>query len=180
MRVRVGRAEIVLQQGDITELEADALVNAANNHLWMGAGVAGAIKRKGGEIIEREAVAQGPIPVGEAVITSAGALKAKYVIHAAGMGQDMKTDVEKVRAATRNSLLRAEEKGLESVVFPAIGTGVGGLSTHACARAMLEETLAFLQESQSLRKVIMALFDGGAYKAFQVRLAAMFSAEEHP
>jgi O-acetyl-ADP-ribose deacetylase (regulator of RNase III) len=179
MRVRVGQAEIILQQGDITELAVDALVNAANNHLWMGAGVAGAIKKKGGEIIEREAVAQGPIPVGEAVITGAGALKAKHVIHAAGMGQDLKTDQEKVRTATRNSLLRAEENKLQSVAFPAIGAGVGGLSAHVCAKAMLEETLEFLQESQSLRQVIFALFDGGTYKAFQQRLSEMFSAHQH-
>ena len=180
MERTIGSIKLRLKQGDITKEKADALVNAANNHLWMGAGVAGAIKKKGGEIIEREAVAQGPIPIGEAVITSAGELKAKYVIHAAGMGQDMKTDVQKVRAATRNSLLRAEEKRLESVVFPAIGTGVGGLSIHACARAMLEVTLEFLQESQSLRKVIVVLFDRGTFNAFQQRLAEMFSAGEHP
>lgn len=180
MKVRVGQAEIILQQGDITELTVDALVNAANNHLWMGAGVAGAIKRKGGEIIEREAVAQGPVPVGEAVITSAGALKAKHVIHAAGMGQDLRTDEQKVRLATRNSLLRAEEKKLESVAFPAIGTGVGGLSAHVCAKAMLEESLEFLQESESLRRVVFSLFDGSTYKIFQERLSEMFSAHEHP
>jgi O-acetyl-ADP-ribose deacetylase (regulator of RNase III) len=179
MRVRVGQAEIVLQQSDITELEVDALVNAANNHLWMGAGVAGAIKRKGGEVIEREAVAQGPIPVGEAVVTTAGALKAKHVIHAAGMGQDLRTDEDKVRAATRNSLLRAEENELSSVAFPALGTGVGGLSAHVCAKAMLDETLEFLQESGSLRKVIFALFDGSTYKIFQQRLSEIFSAHEH-
>ncbi len=180
MRVRVGQAEIVLEQGDITEMEVDALVNAANNHLWMGAGVAGAIKHKGGKVIEREAVAQGPIPVGEAVITTGGELKARHVIHAAGMGQDLKTDEQKVREATRNSLLRAEEKKLRSLAFPAIGTGVGGLSTHLCAKIMLEETLEFLQGSESLRRVVFALFDEGAYKAFQRHLSEMFSASEHP
>jgi O-acetyl-ADP-ribose deacetylase (regulator of RNase III) len=180
MRVRVGQAEIILQQGDITELEVDALVNAANNHLWMGGGVAGAIKRKGGEVIEREAVARGPISVGEAVVTSAGALKAKHVIHAAGMGQDLRTDEHKVRAATRNSLLQAEENRLASVAFPALGTGVGGLSAHICAKAMLDETLKYLQESESLRKVIFVLLDEGTYKIFQQRLSEMFSAGEHP
>ena len=125
-------------------------------------------------------MSQGPIPVGEAVVTSAGALKAKYVIHAAGMGQDLKTNEEKVRTATRNSLLRAEEKKMASLAFPAIGAGVGGLSTHVCAKAMLEETLEFLQESQSLRRVVFALFDGGVYKAFQGRLSEMFSSSGHP
>jgi O-acetyl-ADP-ribose deacetylase (regulator of RNase III) len=180
MRVRVGQAEIVLQRGDITEMDVDALVNAANNHLWMGAGVAGAIKRKGGEGIEREAVSKGPIPVGEAVITGAGKLKAKHVIHAAGMGQDLKTDEQKVRMATRNSLLRAEENGLKSVAFPAIGTGVGGLSTHLCAKAMLEEALEFLQSAHSLRQVFFTLLDEGAHKVFQEHLSEMFSADKHP
>jgi O-acetyl-ADP-ribose deacetylase (regulator of RNase III) len=180
MRVRVGRAEIVLQQGDITQLEVDAVVNAANNHLWMGAGVAGAIKRQGGEIIERQAVAKGPIPVGEAVITSAGDLRAKHVIHAAGMGQDLRTNEEKVRLATRNSMLRAEEEKLASMAFPAIGTGVGGLSVHLCAKAMLDEALEFLQESQSLNLVIFALFDGHTYEAFQKYLSELFSADKHP
>jgi O-acetyl-ADP-ribose deacetylase (regulator of RNase III) len=180
MRVRVGQAEVILQQGDITEMEVDAVVNAANNHLWMGSGVAGAIKRKGGESIEREAVAKGPVPVGEAVITGGGSLKAKHVIHAAGMGQDLKTDQDKIRLSTRNSLLRAEEHKLRSVAFPAIGTGVGGLSAYLCAKVMLEETVEFLQESQSLRKVAFALLDEGTYRIFKEQLSEMFSAHEHP
>jgi O-acetyl-ADP-ribose deacetylase (regulator of RNase III) len=180
MRVRVGQAEVVLERGDITEMEVDAVVNAANNHLWMGSGVAGAIKRKGGEIIEREAVAKGPVAVGEAVITGGGSLKARHVIHAAGMGQDLKTDQEKVRLATHNSLLRAEENELQSMAFPAIGTGVGGLSAHVCAKVMLAETVEFLQESRSLRTVTFALFDEGTYRIFQEHLSGMFSAGEHP
>jgi O-acetyl-ADP-ribose deacetylase (regulator of RNase III) len=180
MRVRVGQAEVILQQGDITEMEVDAVVNAANNHLWMGAGVAGAIKRKGGEVIEREAVAKGPIPVGEAVMTGGGDLKAKHVIHAAGMGQDLRTDQEKVRMATHNSLLRAEENKLRSVAFPAIGTGVGGLSTHLCAKVMLQEAVEFLLEAKQVKSVIFALFDADSYKIFQNRLSEIFSAGEHP
>ncbi|MDQ3830194.1 MAG: macro domain-containing protein, partial [Candidatus Tectomicrobia bacterium] len=88
MRKQVGTTTLEVVQGDITECAVDAVVNAANNHLWMGAGVAGAIKRKGGQVIEDEAVRQGPIPVGEAVVTSGGTLQARYVIHAAAMGQD--------------------------------------------------------------------------------------------
>jgi O-acetyl-ADP-ribose deacetylase (regulator of RNase III) len=179
MRVRVGQAEIILEHGDITEMEVDAVVNAANNHLWMGSGVAGVIKRKGGEVIEREAVAKGPISVGEAIITGAGNLQAKYIIHAAGMGQDLKTDEKKVRMATYNSLMRAEEKQLQSLAFPAIGTGVGGFSAHLCAKVMLAVTVEFLQESQFLRKVIFALFDQGTYRIFQERLSEIFSAHEH-
>ena len=90
--------------GDITELEVDAIVNAANNHLWMGAGVAGAILRKGGARIQTEAVAQGPIQIGDAVVTTGGDLKARPVIHAAVMGQDLTTDADKIARATRKHL----------------------------------------------------------------------------
>ena len=114
--------KIKFVKGDITDMEVDAIVNAANNELWMGGGVAGAIKRKGGIEIEEEAVKKGPIPVGEAIVTGAGKLKAKYVIHGAVMGRDLQTDAEKIKNATINSLKRAEELGLKSIAFPAFGT----------------------------------------------------------
>ena len=104
MHVSVNKGHIQIRKGDITESTSEAIVNAANNHLWMGGGVAGAIKRKGGAAIEREAMAQGPIEVGSSVMTSGGTLPSKYVIHAAVMGQDLHTDAERVRAATRSSL----------------------------------------------------------------------------
>src|SRR3972149_446583 len=104
--------KITCSKGDITDSGADAIVNAANNHLWMGSGVAGAIKRKGSAEIEKEAIAKGPIAVGEAVATTGGKLKARYVIHAAAMGQDLRTDEAKIASATRNALLRAEELGI--------------------------------------------------------------------
>ncbi len=126
MRYICGQLEVLLSEGDVTEMDCDAIVNAANNHLWMGAGVAGAIKKKGGKVIEEEAVKKGPIPVGEAVVTTGGALRAEYVIHAAGMGQDLSTDTQKIYHCTLNSLKRARELGLKSIAFPAIGTGVGG------------------------------------------------------
>ncbi|MCL6634745.1 MAG: macro domain-containing protein [Peptococcaceae bacterium] len=153
-------------KGDITELSVDAVVNAANNHLWMGAGVAGAIKRKGGAVIEKEAVAKGPIPVGEAVVTGAGALKARYVIHAAAMGQDLVTDAPRVRAATRNALLRAEELGLYSIAFPALGTGVGGLDFDVAARVMVSEARRHLARGSALEEVVFALFDDAGFSAF--------------
>ena len=170
MDKKIGEVTIELYQGDITELEVDAIVNAANNQLWMGAGVAGAIKRKGGKIIEEEAVAQGPIPIGEAVVTPAGNLPAKYVIHAAGMGRDLRTDAHKVQECTKNSLIRAEEKKISSIAFPAIGTGVGGLSYQECARAMLEAVVSHISKPTSLKKVFFALFDSAAYQAFQQEL----------
>jgi O-acetyl-ADP-ribose deacetylase (regulator of RNase III) len=130
-----GRCAIRLARGDIALQETEAIVNAANNQLWMGAGVAGAIKRRGGEAIEREAVAQGPIRVGEAVITAGGSLAAKWVIHAAAMG-DAPTDV---RGATRSSLELARRKGVRTVSFPALGTGVAGFPMDECASIMLDE-----------------------------------------
>src|SRR5918912_1298433 len=122
------RMELEVREGDITQLEVDAIANAANEHLWMGAGVAGAIKRAGGAEIEREAVAKGPIPVGEAVATRAGALRARWVVHGAVMGQDLRTNADLVRRTTASCLRVADELGAESLALPAFGTGVGGSS----------------------------------------------------
>ena len=150
---------IEVVQGDITDSHTDAIVNAANNHLWMGSGVAGAIKRKGGMEIEKEAVSKGPIPVGEAAITGGGKLPAKYVIHAAAMGQDLVTDSDKIANATTNSLLRAEELEIQSIAFPALGTGVGGFSVSKAAEIMLKETLNKIKSGTILKKVVFVLFD---------------------
>jgi len=164
-------AKITLYQGDITQLATVAIVNAANNYLWMGAGVAGAIKRVGGVEIEREAVSKGPIPVGEAVATGAGRLKARYVIHAAAMGQDLLTDAEKIRAATVNSLKRANELGLKSIAFPALGTGVGGFSYRQAAEVMIEAIRRHLAGETTLEEVVLALYGQQAYDAFAAELA---------
>lgn len=173
MEARVKNTIISLNEGDITEVEADAIVNAANNQLWMGGGVAGAIKRKGGQEIEDEAVAKGPIPIGEAVATSAGKLKAKYVIHAAGMGTDMRTDEEKIRNATLNSLKRADELELESIAFPSIGTGVGGFPLDRAAQIMLETAVTFAQKDTSIKNIIFMLYGSKAYQAFKKQLLEM-------
>ncbi len=154
-------------QGDITDCEADAIVNAANNHLWMGSGVAGAIKRKGGKEIEDEAVLKGPIPVGEAVVTSAGRLKAKVVIHAAGMGQDLVPTEATIRNATLNALRRANELGLESVTFPLIGSGVGGFPVEEAARIMISAVADFTSERTSLESVKFAAFTRRDYDTLQ-------------
>lgn len=165
---RIGRGRIVLRQGDITESETDAIVNAANNHLWMGAGVAGAIKRKGGAEIEVEETSKGPISVGEAIVTGAGALKARFVIHAAGMGQDLRTSEDLVARCTEASLRRVEEQELESVAFPAIGTGVGGLPVEAAARSMIAAAVAHLTRGESsLRRVDFVLFSEADLKVFE-------------
>ena len=159
-------------KGDITESTADAIVNAANNHLWMGAGVAGAIKRKGGQKIEDEAVSKGPVPVGEAVVTTAGLLASKYVIHAAAMGQDLKTDENKIWMATRNSLLRADELNLESIDFPALGTGVGGFPLDEAAGVMIKATRDYLRDSNFIKSVGFVLFDDTAFNAYRAALGA--------
>ncbi len=170
MKVRIGNAEIEVIKGDITEAATEAIVNAANNHLWMGAGVAGAIKRKGGVEIEQEAISKGPVKVGEAVITGAGKLKAKHVIHAVGMGQDLRTDAGKVKETTRNSLRLAEAHEISSIAFPAIGTGVGGFPVDECAEIMVAEAADFLRGSKHLRKVVFVLFDEPAADTFQLAL----------
>jgi O-acetyl-ADP-ribose deacetylase (regulator of RNase III) len=163
------KLEIKIVQGDITEQEVDAVVNAANNHLWMGAGVAGAIKRKGGVEIEKEAMSKGPVSVGEAVVTSAGALKAKHVIHAAVMGQDLTTNEEYVRLATVNSLKRAEDLNIASIAFPAFGTGVGGFPTDRCAYIMINAVRRFSEKTRYLKEVRFVLFDKKSFDIWSFR-----------
>jgi O-acetyl-ADP-ribose deacetylase (regulator of RNase III) len=156
-------------EGDITALEVDAIANAANNHLWMGAGVAGAIKRAGGEEIEREAVAKGPIEVGDAVATGAGRLHARHVIHGAVMGQDLRTNADLIRQTTRRCLEVADEVRAESLALPAFGTGVGGFPLDECARIMVDTARGY--EPRSLRDVAFAVFGDEARRAFEAALA---------
>jgi len=177
MDIQINNRKISIVQGDIVEQETDAIVNAANNQLWMGSGVAGAIKNAGGEEIETEAIEKGPINVGESVLTSGGKLKANYVVHAAGMGQDLKTNVTYISNATQSALKVADEAHVQSISFPAIGTGVGGVEVHQCASAMLNQTIEFLQSAQSLREVRFVLFDEETTEAFNAELRHMF--EKH-
>ena len=162
--------ELEVREGDIAEVEADAIANAANDHLWMGAGVAGALKRAGGDEIEHEAMAQGPIELGTAVATTAGRLHARYVVHGAVMGQDLRTNAELVRRTTRSCLDVADELGCRSLALPAFGTGVGGFPLDECARIMVGEAQAF--EPRSLEYVLFAVRGQDAAAAFQAALAA--------
>jgi O-acetyl-ADP-ribose deacetylase (regulator of RNase III)/ADP-ribose pyrophosphatase YjhB (NUDIX family) len=160
-------SEIKIVQGDITELKVEAIVNAANNKLVMGGGVAGAIRKKGGRIIEEEAVKKGPIEIGGAVFTSAGSLKAKYVIHAATMAMDFKTDEIKIRNSCRNALRVAEELKIKSLAFPALGCGVGGFPLLASAKIMAQEVFRHLKEEKtSLKEIIFCLYDKEAFDIF--------------
>lgn len=166
--MKIKDTEIKIIKGDITELKVDAIVNAANNKLVMGGGVAGAIKKKGGKIIEYEAVKIGPIKIGEAIFTSAGTLKAKYVIHAATMGMDFKTDEVKIRNSCKNTLKVAEGLKINSLAFPALGCGVGGFPLLASAKIMSQEVFKHLRENKSyLKEIIFCLYDQEAYEIFQ-------------
>jgi len=156
--------ELSVVEGDISALDVDAVANAANDRLWMGAGVAGALKRAGGEEIEREAVAKGPIAVGDAVATGAGQLPARWVVHAAVMGQDLRTSADAIASATRRALEVADELGAESLALPAFGTGVGGFPLDECARLMVAEARAY--EPRALRRVVFAVYGAEAAAAF--------------
>ncbi len=156
--------ELEVREGDISAVEADAIANAANDRLWMGAGVAGALKRVGGDEIEREAMAVGGIELGTAVATTAGRLRARWVIHGAVMGQDLRTDADLVRRTTRSCLEVAGELGCRSLALPAFGTGIGGFPLGECARIMVEEARIF--PAESLEHVIFAVYGSEAYEAF--------------
>lgn len=163
---------IEVVRGDITKANTEAIVNAANNEFWMGAGVAGAIKKAGGTVIEEEAMNKGPAMPGEAIYTGAGQLPFKAVIHAAVMGQDLRTTDKLIRQATIASLNVAEKLKLESVAFPAFGTGVGGFPIKACANIMISVVRSWEKPAGSLQRVQFCLFDDVAYAVFRDKLAA--------
>ncbi len=152
---RIGDILVRTYIGSITALSVDAVVNAANSDLWMGSGVAGAIKRRGGDIIEQEAMAQGPIKPGEAVITSAGSLSAKYVIHCAGMAPGEPATYDSVKSSVQEALRLAMENELTSIAFPAIGAGVGGLSKEQSAKAIIAAIEDYSTNADSVKEVVL-------------------------
>jgi len=158
---------IVIQQGDLTEMDTDVIVNAANNDLILGGGVAGAIRRKGGDAIQRECNEIGTIPVGYAAITSGGKLKARFVIHAASMRLGGATTAETLRSSTAHSLRIAKDRGLRSISFPAVGTGIAGFPLEECAKIMLREAAEHLRGETSLETVHFVLFDDVAKEIFE-------------
>ena len=143
-------------EGDIASFDGDAVVNAANNHLRMGTGVAGALARRGGGVIQEECEAilrrEGPLEVGGAAITGGGKLPARFVIHAAAMG-DLPVSFESIRKATRSSLELARENSIRSIAFPVLGTGVGGFPFSEAARILVEEIRDFLATDSGLETV---------------------------
>lgn len=174
MKVKVGPASVAVERGDITALDVDAIVNAANTTLVMGTGVAAAIKRKGGVLIEEEAIRQGPIEVGEAVLTPAGNLVATHVIHAAAVGPDGKTDPDTIVRTTRSVLALADKHRLTSLALPALGTGAGQVAPAAAAEAMLSTVLTHLKSAKtSLKRVVFILYQDETFRAFTDTLKRM-------
>ncbi|MEM2049522.1 MAG: macro domain-containing protein [Thermoproteota archaeon] len=172
--VRIRGCTIRLVKGDITRLRVDAIVNAANSWLKHGGGVAAAIVRAGGRIIQEESSRiveqRGPVKVGEAVYTTAGALDAKYVIHTVGPRMGEGDEDEKLRNATLNSLRLAERLGLSSIAFPAISTGVFGYPKDRCAQVMLRTIKEYVSSGGKIREIILCLYDDETYKVFEETL----------
>jgi O-acetyl-ADP-ribose deacetylase (regulator of RNase III) len=173
MKTSVGKTKIELASGDITQLEVDAIVAPASTELWMDHGVAAAIKRVGGEAVEKEAVLQGPVKVGEAVVTTGHDLKARWVIHVALTEGTPGADAGAVAAAVRASLAAAERAHARSVALPAFGTGACRFPLYQCSSLMVTEVVAYLKERPrtALRHIMLAVYDDAARAAFKNALA---------
>jgi O-acetyl-ADP-ribose deacetylase (regulator of RNase III) len=174
---RTGTLTVDVLEGDLTEQDVDAIVNAANNDLILGGGVAGAIARRGGPTIQAECLTIGPIEVGDAAITGGGQLKARYVIHAASMRLGGRTSAESLRGSTRRSLEIASERGLRSIAFPAVGTGIAHFPLGDCARIMLEEVVLHGAHATSLREVRFVLFGSEAEAEFRTEAERQLMSE---
>lgn len=170
MKIDIENRVLELLEGDITEMETDAIVNAANARLVLGGGVAGAISKKGGPKIQFQCNKIGGTSVGRAVITTGGNLKARYVIHAVGPRMGEGDEDEKLKNATLNSLKMADENHLKSISFPAISTGIFGFPIQRCAEIMLKTTIDYLKGQTSLEKVIFVLFGKESYQVFENQL----------
>jgi O-acetyl-ADP-ribose deacetylase (regulator of RNase III) len=163
-------ARIELWNGDICDLEVDAIVNAANLSLWMSTGVGGALKRAGGDSIEFAAVRQAPVPLGGAIVTPAGKLAARAVIHAVSLDRDRRTSGPIIDAAVRSAMARAREIDATSIAFPALGTGVGGFPLEEAARITVAAVREELAVSPGIAHVVFALRGAAVYEAFRAVL----------
>ena len=166
MKVQINKCVLEILEADITEMQTDAIVNAANAQLILGGGVAGAIRKKGGHEIQKECDKIGGTFVGGAVITNAGNLKAKYVIHAVGPRMGKGNEDDKLKNATLNSLILADEKNIKSISFPAISTGIFGFPVTRCAEIMLKTTIDYLNSGTGIEKVVFCLFSRNDYDVF--------------
>lgn len=169
-------ARIELWNGDICDLEVDAIVNPANLTLWMSTGVGGALKRAGGDSIEFAAVRQAPVPLGGAIVTPAGTLAAKAVIHAVSLDRERRTSAPVIAAAVRSAMACAREIGATSIAFPALGTGVGGFPLDQAAQITVETVRDELAISPDITHVVFALRGSLAYRAFSAVLHPVFQA----
>jgi O-acetyl-ADP-ribose deacetylase len=172
--VTLDRTQLELVEGDITDLAVDAIVNPANDQLQLGTGVAGAIRSKGGPSIQEECDRIGGTPVGTAVMTAAGNLKARWVIHAVGPRMGEGDEDKKLAAAVRAALALADRRGLRSIALPAISTGNFGFPLDRAARILLTETHRFLQGGTKLERVVLCLYGEEAFGAFKRELRRGF------
>jgi len=177
MQITINLTKVALVEGDITEQQVDAIVNPANAELILGAGVAGAIRSKGGPAIQAACDQLGGCPVGSAVITTAGQLKARYVIHAVGPRMGEGEEDHKLQNATLSSLEVAEANSLHSLAFPAISTGIFGFPLDRCAEIMLSTTLTHVRNGTGLQQITFCLFDRNAWNIFSRKLANLTDSE---
>ena len=175
MTTTIFKTDLVLVDGDITEQEVDAIVNPANSALQLGGGVAGAIRRKGGPKIQEECDSIGGTPVGTAVITTGGNLKAKHVIHAVGPRMGEGDEERKLQDATLSSLKLADQHKLKSIAFPAISTGIFGYPVDRCAEIMLSTTIDYVRGKTGLEKVVFCLWGDEAYQTFEKTITQMIT-----
>ncbi len=165
-------AQLALWNGDICDLEVDAIVSPANVTLWMSTGVAGAIKRRGGDEIEFAALRQAPVALGDAVVTEGGVLAARWIIHAVTLDQHRRTSAVAIERAVRSAMARARELAVEQLAVPALGTGVGGFPLAEAARITVATIREEAARRPQLRTVTFALRGAAAYEAFRAALAA--------
>jgi O-acetyl-ADP-ribose deacetylase (regulator of RNase III) len=159
--------QLELRKGDITNLDVGAIINPANTQLIMGGGVAGAIRKKAGEEIQKECNKKSPINIGEAVITGGGNLKADFVIHTVGPRKTTPERKKLLKKAVKNSLEIAENNGIKSLAFPAISTGIFGYPVKEAAEVILSTIKNYLNfHNSSIEKVIVILYDNKTYKIF--------------
>ena len=171
--MKIGKTTLELEQGDITDLDCDAIVNAANADLVLGGGVAGAIRRKGGTAIQEECNRIGRINVGEAAITTGGGLKARHVIHAVGPRFGEGDEDAKLASATLSSLKLADRYKLRSIAFPAISTGIFRFPVERCADIMLSTTISYIRGRTGIERVVFCLYDSDTFNAFRRKLASL-------
>lgn len=171
---------ILIIDGDLVEQDVDAIVNAANNDLVLGAGVAGAIRRRGGPAIQAECDAHGPVKVGEAAITGAGELPARHVIHAASMGLGGRTTRTSLASSMDHAFRLAREHGVKTIAIPAVGTGIAGFPMDECARVMAESLRAALDDGWEPEEVRFVLFGAASRQAFEAPFGAAFRPRSGP